>query len=357
MKAFERDGKMVKRCSRCTEIKDVAEFGKCCKEADGMHTRCRVCVNIASRERAAKIRKPPRKSYQAYEHEGHMVKECTKCHEIKSVDEFHSHRKKDRPKQDGLSSLCKICAIERSIGYQEGRVLTPEIVEARKITASAWRKRNEEYLRTQKSEYGQREEVKIRRRENRRARCEMDPEYKKGLSATRAMHRAKPENRQRRNAEEKAKRAANPAYKLLVYARNYIRHALVDGDKVAHTEQLLGCKIEYFKRHLEDRFVEGMSWNNWTNKTGGWSIDHILPCGLFDLSIPSHQYACFGHLNLRPLWHIENVKKQDYLDDGRRARDMTPEEKKTYLISKGYAYLFEPTDPSLLSNPVDRNPS
>ena len=65
------------------------------------------------------------------------------------------------------------------------------------------------------------------------------------------------------------------------------------------------------KKHLENQFVEGMSWDNY----GEWQIDHIVPCASFDLSDPNQQRICFNFRNLQPLWAKDNQRKQDKLPE------------------------------------------
>jgi hypothetical protein len=74
------------------------------------------------------------------------------------------------------------------------------------------------------------------------------------------------------------------------------------------TKGFLGCTFEEFKDHLESQFTEGMTWDNWGR--GGWHIDHIIPCAVFDLTKPSHQKVCFNYQNLQPLWESENCSKR-----------------------------------------------
>lgn len=44
---------------------------------------------------------------------------------------------------------------------------------------------------------------------------------------------------------------------------------------------MIGCTIEKFKAHLEEKFEEWMHWNNYGIYTGvpkvNWQIDHIIP--------------------------------------------------------------------------------
>lgn len=41
----------MKACANCKETKSLSEFGKDCQKKDGLHSRCRKCVNIYSKER------------------------------------------------------------------------------------------------------------------------------------------------------------------------------------------------------------------------------------------------------------------------------------------------------------------
>jgi hypothetical protein len=79
--------------------------------------------------------------------------------------------------------------------------------------------------------------------------------------------------------------------------------------KAYKSMKLLGCTIENVRDHLESQFTDGMSWENYGR--GGWHIDHIIPCALFDLSKPSHQKVCFNYQNLQPLWESDNCSKGD----------------------------------------------
>jgi hypothetical protein len=55
-----------------------------------------------------------------------------------------------------------------------------------------------------------------------------------------------------------------------------------------------------------------MSWEN--HGRGGWHIDHIVPCALFDLTRPEQQKSCFNYKNLQPLWEKDNLIKGNTLE-------------------------------------------
>ncbi len=90
--------------------------------------------------------------------------------------------------------------------------------------------------------------------------------------------------------------------------RGRVNHIVRRGNVKASTSmKLLGCTREQFRAHLEKQFLPGMTWENYGRD--GWTIDHIIPCAQFDLSIPDSQKVCFHYTNLQPLWHIDNIKK------------------------------------------------
>lgn len=70
---------------------------------------------------------------------------------------------------------------------------------------------------------------------------------------------------------------------------------------------LIGCSVSELREHLENLFVEGMSWDNYGYD--GWHIDHIIPISSFDLSDPAQQEKCFHYTNLQPLWKKDNFAK------------------------------------------------
>lgn len=73
--------------------------------------------------------------------------------------------------------------------------------------------------------------------------------------------------------------------------------------KNTKTENILGCSISEFKKHIELQFLNGMSWEN--RKL--WHIDHIIP---IVLAKNEEQLIKLNHYtNLRPLWAKDNLVK------------------------------------------------
>ena len=71
----------------------------------------------------------------------------------------------------------------------------------------------------------------------------------------------------------------------------------------------LSARGEDLEKHLESKFEEGMSWDNY----GEWHIDHIIPQSHFDInSADCEEFKkCWSLENLQPLWKKDNLKKSN----------------------------------------------
>jgi len=119
----------------------------------------------------------------------------------------------------------------------------------------------------------------------------------------------KNKDKKRRYKNKRRKKDIN--YKILYYLRNRLYKALKRNSKAKSTKKLLGCSINYLKKHLQKQFEVNMNWDNYGRGKNKWCIDHIRPCASFDLSKSEEQKKCFNYKNLQPLWYIENLKKRD----------------------------------------------
>ena len=98
-------------------------------------------------------------------------------------------------------------------------------------------------------------------------------------------------------------------YKLACALRHRLRHAIKNNQKIGSAVRDLGCSVEFLKKHIESKFIEGMSWGNWAIR--GWHIDHIRPLVSFNLSdIDEFKKACH-YSNLQPMWWRDNIVKGD----------------------------------------------
>ena len=112
---------------------------------------------------------------------------------------------------------------------------------------------------------------------------------------------------------EKLKWKSDPIFRMVKNLRTRLRDALKEqgGIKSAKTFEFLGAYKEEVWKHLESKFKEGMTRENYGFR--GWHIDHIKPCASFNLRDAEQQKACFHYTNLQPLWWFENLEKSDKL--------------------------------------------
>ncbi len=260
---------------------------------------------------------------RSFERYGVWLKTCPHCHETKTLDGFADNR----TTFDKKEYWCRQC---REVPIKNAK-------RARQLEDGTWVK---ECARCHEIKETDQFTAYVKNHDGFASYCHacsvLCTQESRARNLTKARRRDVAYNRRRKESD--------PNHRLLVTLRDRVRRVITRKDKSAPTRVLMGCLVDEFRQHLERLFEPGMAWSNHGKEEGQWSIDHVLPCVLFDMTQASHQRACFGVGNSQPMWHYANVIKQDRLDDGRRARDLTPDEKKAYLMSHGYAHLFESPD-------------
>ena len=202
---------------------------------------------------------------------------CTKCSVSKPLSEFH----KKKGTKDGHRNECKLCVKK----YQEVY-------------------RDEEYRKEMK-EYDKRRYAE-NRDECRERSKQFHIDHKEEILAKKKIYRSVESNKNRSREYAKNYRE-NEKDKYYKYRRNnphviawrsmlYRTLDYFGSIKEQHTIDMLGYSALDLKHHIENQFIEGMSWNNY----GEWEIDHIRPLCTFDSdALPSVVNALS---NLRPLW-------------------------------------------------------
>lgn len=197
-----------------------------------------------------------------------FMKKCKKCEFTLDSRMFY----KNTELSDGLENKCKKCRNEESSkNYKNKKEYYSKL---RKI----WYENNREKYLMYCQKYQQIPEVKTRR---------------KILSRTR----------------DNKRRKIDIKFRIKKNLRSRLWHALKGKTKSQNTMKLLGCDIDFLKKYLENKFLPGMSWKNYSYR--GWHVDHIMPCDLFDLSKPKEQKRCFHYTNLQPLWAKDNISKNN----------------------------------------------
>src|SRR5574343_40330 len=71
-------------------------------------------------------------------------------------------------------------------------------------------------------------------------------------------------------------------FRLARNLRKRLRSSMKHGFKTGSAVEDLGISIDEFKKYLESKFIDGMTWKNYGRY--GWHIDHIVPLSKFDLT-------------------------------------------------------------------------
>jgi len=155
------------------------------------------------------------------------------------------------------------------------------------------------------------ESRRANQKENRAKNIERD---KKKMQEWKDRNRA--HMRKYNNTYTLSRREKDISFRVRMNLRARLRMALIGETKSGSILDLMGCSMDFLRNHIESQFIDGMSWNNYAKV---WTIDHIIPCSFFDLSIEDHQRMCCYYKNLRPLCKIENSKKFNHLPDNYRS--------------------------------------
>lgn len=227
------------------------------------------------------------------------TKVCPKCKAEKSLSEFR--QRKSGKRKGHFISYCKGCEREDLKKRRPAKLWRYQEREGFKICRKCERKLpvSEFYLRKDRGK--------------RIARCR---ECKKE-----DQRKAHKRDRETFNKKMSMRLSNDLEFRLKHYYRSRIRKAIKrqGADKHGTFRDLCGCSPKKLANHLESKFCDGMTWDNYGR--GGWHVDHIRPCASFDLTDPEQQKKCFHYTNLQPLWQFDNLSKSDRDQFGVRACD------------------------------------
>lgn len=97
--------------------------------------------------------------------------------------------------------------------------------------------------------------------------------------------------------------------RLATCIRSRTNKALKGSYKQYSVTEFLGCSPDYLIKHLESKFVNGMTWENYGKGSDRWNVDHIIPLASFDLTNREQFAKACNYTNLQPLWEPENIRK------------------------------------------------
>lgn len=221
-----------------------------------------------------------------------------------------------RHRADRLVSngACRACKIETQREYRAGNP------EKYKESGRKWRADNPEYFR----DYFR--ENQDRSRELSRAWKLANPERTKkinrdsilrtpGIAAFRAKRwrDANPEKTKEIRKRCYVRRMMDPRHKIDASIRTGLSGSIAKGGKHGKkTYEALGYNRRDLMAHLEKKFTEGMTWDNY----GDWHIDHVIPLSAFNFStVDCHDFKrAWALSNLQPLWAFDNLSKNAKLE-------------------------------------------
>lgn len=248
---------------------------------------------------------------------------CPKCQQIQKLTDFY----KNKNRKDGFDCYCKNCQNKKSKLWQ---LDNPDKVNAtsnrwnkkhrerRNQISKNWRSNNVEQYQQIKKNWNQKnpDKIKIHNQTFYQNHTETIKNRVKEWKHNNSAQTKKYGKEWRQNNREIVRqyfnqRMLDPIKRLLQNQRSRIRGILHHNHlkKNQRTLKYLGCTADELKKHLEQQFTEGMTWDN--HQQFGWHVDHIQPLSKFDYTDPEQVKIAFWYTNLQPLWWYDNLKKRD----------------------------------------------
>lgn len=202
---------------------------------------------------------------------------------------------------------CSKCGIEKDLSFYNKRLksidgLRPDCKDCRKLETTRYRNLNKDKLKAVGKIYYEKNKVKRQeyhnewREKNRDKLREYSKQlYRKDLNL----------NREKRRIYVNKKMNTDFMYKLrsCIRTRLFIIFKTKNINKKDTTLNILGCNFDTAKKHIENQFNNGMSWDNY----GKWHIDHIIP--LYSAKSEKELIELCNYKNLQPLWAKDNLSK------------------------------------------------
>lgn len=187
---------------------------------------------------------------------------------------------------DGLQRACKDCSrIKNKQFYEENKAYYQERYRSNKKTIliqnKEWNKQNKDKTDKHKLKFYQN-----------------NPSYHKEY-----LRDNKEKIVKNRRSREKLRRKTDPLFKLKNNYRNRLYDYYRGTNRSKRSEEIIGLSWTKFKKYIEAKFLQGMTWDNY----GEWHIDHIIP--LCSASSNDQLEKLFHYSNCQPLWGRDNISK------------------------------------------------
>ena len=232
------------------------------------------------------------------------MKCCSKCKEIKSINEFY----KKKNGKYGIGTWCKKCFKEFLREYyirnaEKIREYRKEYCKNNPEKVKEYYKNNLKRINEYRRKWKKNNLTKIRKQNK--------EYYKNNIKKMREYFNEYCKNNPEKMKEKYKKRyeiiKSNSKLKLSKAISSSIRHSLKNSKNSNHWERLVNFTLKDLMTHLEKLFKPEMSFNN----HGMWHIDHRQPISSFSFtSYEDEEFKkCWALENLQPLWASENISK------------------------------------------------
>jgi 5-methylcytosine-specific restriction endonuclease McrA len=218
---------------------------------------------------------------------------------VKDLIEFT----KNSASPDGFRPDCKEC--RRSVD----KVWRDSSVEKIRLKAEIYYDNKRDHILSTSADYYRTNRDIITKKRAKKAL--ENPGLKKNQS--KAWRDANPDRQKELSRRATIKRLSTPIGRLQNAIKASVYACLAKGGKRGKkTFDILGYTPDELRDHLESRFTDGMSWENY----GKWHVDHIIP-------LAAHNFDSVDHIdfkrawalsNMQPLWAADNLKKNAKLN-------------------------------------------
>lgn len=264
------------------------------------------------------------------------MKICNNCKENKTLDNFYKIKK-------GIFYICKKCCSVKGKEEREYRKKRTKIVsldpEYKKQCSGC-------KLYKGKTEFGILS-ISPDKLSYSCKKCLYSRINKWGLEnkskVKKAKEKWKKNNKDATRAYERNKRKVDKNFQLKTNMRGRLS-ASFKKFKTSSSIRYLNYTIKELKDHLESKFTNGMTWENYGKD--GWEIDHIIPIKFFNINGDYTCKAfktCWSLSNLQPLWKTTKIaisygENKSYIGNmDKNSRHILTEEMKKTLSEVNYA--------------------
>lgn len=239
------------------------------------------------------------------------MKICTKCNVEKELTEFYWEKKRQR-----YLTVCNPCKNEYMSKYYK------ENTEAHSASCKKWVENNKEkhkqLVKDNRPKYKEydiqysklyqeknKELIKLKQKEWRLN----NPDYYK---ERRTKERTKLNKYHSQYNKEKRKKDLNFRLKSCICSNINFNIKKYKKCKTNSSIKYLGCSVREYILYLENKFLQGMTWENYGII---WEIDHIKPISKFDFSVEENIFQAFNYNNTQPLFKTTEIAKSLGFED------------------------------------------